>query len=337
MSAQQTESNMNQATQSLFADHAYLPEGWRRNVLLQWDAQGKLLAVTPDAQAPAGVEKARGPLLPGMPNLHSHAFQRAMAGLTEYRANAVDSFWSWRDLMYRFAARITPEGLASIAQWLYIEMLKMMYELLNKARRAGMLAIEPDIENPGESPIFNPYPAFLKDRHARDFVCDTMRMAVTGGIDPFDMDQMMELDIEVQHRSADEPVHSLSNLADSLPGLGIVAAVLGVVITMGALGGPPEEIGHKVAAALVGTFLGILMCYGLIGPVSASMGKAIAEEGAYLYMLRVLMLSFIKGNPPVMAIEMGRRAIPPHVRPSFEEVEAACRHPKAAEETESAA
>jgi formimidoylglutamate deiminase len=127
MSAPQTESNMNQATQSLFADHAYLPEGWRRNVLLQWDAQGALLAVTPDAQAPAGVAKAHGPLLPGMPNLHSHAFQRAMAGLTEYRANATDNFWSWRDLMYRFAARITPEGLASIAQWLYIEMLKAGY------------------------------------------------------------------------------------------------------------------------------------------------------------------------------------------------------------------
>ncbi|MEP9322452.1 formimidoylglutamate deiminase [Paraburkholderia phymatum] len=122
---------MTEATQSLFADHAYLPEGWRRNVLLQWDAQGALVAVTPDAPAPAGVAKAHGPVLPGMPNLHSHAFQRAMAGLTEYRAalgkGVVDSFWSWRDLMYRFAARITPEGLASIAQWLYIEMLKAGY------------------------------------------------------------------------------------------------------------------------------------------------------------------------------------------------------------------
>ncbi|BCF88969.1 MULTISPECIES: formimidoylglutamate deiminase [Paraburkholderia] len=122
---------MTQATQSLFADHAYLPEGWRRNVLLQWDAQGALISVTPDAQAPAGVAKASGPVLPGMPNLHSHAFQRAMAGLTEYRASfgtaATDNFWSWRDLMYRFAARITPEGLASIAQWLYIEMLKAGY------------------------------------------------------------------------------------------------------------------------------------------------------------------------------------------------------------------
>jgi len=126
---------MTQAKQSLFAEHAYLPDGWRRNVLLEWDASGTLTAVTPDApitdEAHAGTPKAAGPILPGMPNLHSHAFQRAMAGLTEYRAasgaGATDNFWSWRDLMYRFAARITPEGLASVAQWLYIEMLKAGY------------------------------------------------------------------------------------------------------------------------------------------------------------------------------------------------------------------
>jgi chemotaxis protein MotA len=212
----------------------------------------------------------------------------------------------------------------------YVETLKMMFELLNKARRAGMLSIEVDVEDPDASLILNPYPRFLKDHHARHFVCDTMRMAITGGIDPFDMDQMMDLDMEVQHHSASEPAHSLHSVADSLPGLGIVAAVLGVVITMGALGGPPEEIGHKVAAALVGTFLGILLCYGLIGPISSSMTRTIAEEHSYLYMLRVLMLSFIKGNPPVIAIEVGRRAIPPHVRPSFEEVEAACRGEKPA-------
>ncbi|NIF52444.1 formimidoylglutamate deiminase [Burkholderia sp. Ax-1724] len=123
---------MTQSRQSLFAAHAYLPDGWHRDVLLEWDANGTLSAVTPDhAEAPAGVLRAQGPVMPGMPNLHSHAFQRAMAGLTEYRAasgtGAADNFWSWRDLMYRFAARITPEGLASVAQWLYIEMLKAGY------------------------------------------------------------------------------------------------------------------------------------------------------------------------------------------------------------------
>jgi chemotaxis protein MotA len=141
----------------------------------------------------------------------------------------------------------------------YLDTLKMMYGLLNKARKDGMVALEPDIEDPAKSPLFSKYPAFTKDHHIRDFVCDTMRMAISGGVEPFDLDQMMELDMDVHHHGASQPVQALSTMADSLPGLGIVAAVLGVVITMGALGGPPEEIGHKVAAALVGTFLGILL------------------------------------------------------------------------------
>lgn len=208
----------------------------------------------------------------------------------------------------------------------YLATLKMMYELLQKARRGGMLTIEADVEKPEESQILNAYPEFIHDHHARDFVCDTLRMVITGGVEAFDMDQMMDLDLEVQHHSSEEPVTALATMADSLPGLGIVAAVLGVVITMGALGGPAEEIGHKVAAALVGTFLGILLCYGLVGPVSQNMAKSSAEEHAYLYVLRVLMLAFIRGQPPVVAIEVGRRAIPAHVRPSFSEVEEACRN-----------
>ena len=208
----------------------------------------------------------------------------------------------------------------------YLSTLKMMYGLLQKARRGGMLTIESDVEKPDASPVFQPFPEFVKDHHVRDFVCDTMRMVITGGVDAFDMDQMMDLDMEVQHHSTEEPVTALSTMADSLPGLGIVAAVLGVVITMGALGGPAEEIGHKVAAALVGTFLGILLCYGLVGPVAQNMAKTSAEEHAYLYVLRVLMLAFIRGQPPVVAIEMGRRAVPSHVRPSFAEVEEACRN-----------
>ena len=213
----------------------------------------------------------------------------------------------------------------------YLAALRMMYELFNKARRGGMLTIEIDIENPSESPIFQAYTQFLKDKHACDFVCDTMRIVVAGNAEPFDMDQMMDLDMEVRHHSAMEPVTALSTMADSLPGLGIVAAVLGVVITMGALGGPPDAIGHKVAAALVGTFLGILLCYGFIGPIGSNMEKAAEEERAYLHVLRVLMTSYMKGNPPVIAIEMARRAIPTHVRPSFVEVEAACRAEASAE------
>src|SRR5947209_3023511 len=157
------------------------------------------------------------------------------------------------------------------------------------------------------------------------FFCDTMRMAVSG-MEPFDLDQVLDLDLEVHHRQAAIPISALSTMADSLPGLGIVAAVLGVVITMGALGGPPEEIGHKVAAALVGTFLGILLCYGLVGPIATNMTKAADEEHAFLYVMRVLMVSFLKGTAPIMAVEMARRAVPGHVRPSFQELEKACRN-----------
>ena len=208
----------------------------------------------------------------------------------------------------------------------YLNTLKMMYQFLNKVRKEGLLSVENDVEKPQESAIFKNYPEFLKDHHARDFVCDTLRMAITGGVEPFDMDQMMELDMEVHHHDATQPISALSTVADALPGLGIVAAVLGVVITMGALGGPPEEIGHKVAAALVGTFLGILMCYGVVGPLSSNMAKTAEEHNSYLHVLRVLLLSFLKGSAPMIAIEMGRRAIPAHVRPSFDEMEKSCKN-----------
>jgi len=207
----------------------------------------------------------------------------------------------------------------------YIETLKMMFEFLNKVRKDGLLAVEMDVEKPKESVIFKKYPAFLKDHHVMDFVCDTLRMAITGGVEPFDMDQMMEKDMEVHHHGIVAPITALSTVADALPGLGIVAAVLGVVITMGAIGGPPEEVGHKVAAALVGTFLGILMCYGVVGPLAANMTKGADDANDYLGVLRVLMLSFLKGNAPLIAIEMARRAIPAHVRPSFAEMEKACK------------
>jgi len=207
----------------------------------------------------------------------------------------------------------------------YLESLQMCYQLLNKARKEGLLALESDIEEPEKSPLFTKYPAFLTDHHTREFVCDTLRMVITGGIDAFDLDQMMEGDMEVAHRESTMPVNALSTVADSLPGLGIVAAVLGVVITMGALGGPPEEIGKKVAAALVGTFLGILMCYGFVGPVAANMAKVADEEQEYHQVLRVLLLSFIKGSAPIQALEFARRAIPGRLRPSFNEMEKACK------------
>jgi chemotaxis protein MotA len=206
----------------------------------------------------------------------------------------------------------------------YLDTLKMMYDLLNKARKEGLMGIETDVEDPTKSPIFSKYPSFMKDHHARDYLCDTLRMAITG-VEVFDLDQLLELDMEVHHHGSGQSVSAVNTVADSLPGLGIVAAVLGVVITMSSLGGPPEEVGEKVAAALVGTFLGILLCYGVLGPLAANMAKIADEEHAYLHVLRVLVVAFLKGSAPILAVEVGRRAIPGHLRPSFQEVEKVCR------------
>ncbi|HLH43361.1 MAG TPA: flagellar motor stator protein MotA [Bryobacteraceae bacterium] len=223
------------------------------------------------------------------------------------------------------------KGVASILKGsrynkaLYLNSLKMLNDLFVMARKQGLVKLEEDLENPSKSQIFSKYPGFLSDHHALAFVCDTLRMAISGGVAAFDLDQMMESDMEVHHHEASRPVTALSTVADSLPGLGIVAAVLGVVITMGALGGPPEEIGHKVAAALVGTFLGILMCYGFLGPLASNLQKLNDDESDYLRCLRHGLIAFVKGSAPVLAVEFARRSIPGGLRPTFKEFEAACR------------
>lgn len=207
----------------------------------------------------------------------------------------------------------------------YLETLKMLNELFNYARKNGLVKLEGDVEEPEKSSVFSKYSKFLHNHHAVHFLCDTLRMSISGGIGAFELDQMMELDMEVHHHEVGTPVGALSTVADALPGLGIVAAVLGVVVTMGSLGGPPEEIGHKVAAALVGTFLGILMCYGIIGPMAAFMTKLNEAEGQYYHCLRVGILAFVRGSAPILSVEFARRTIPSDMRPSFKEMEAACK------------
>lgn len=214
-------------------------------------------------------------------------------------------------------------GSSKFTKALYHDVLKQLYMVMQAARKQGLNELENDVENPSKSKLFSAW-----DHHLQDFVCDTLRMAMTGGPTPFELDQMMEADMEVHHHSANLPVNALNTVADSLPGLGIVAAVLGVVITMGALGGPPEEIGHKVAAALVGTFLGILLCYGLLGPMASKMGKATEEEGQFYHSVRVALIAFLKGASPQVALEFGRRAVPGAVRPTFQELEKALKAAK---------
>jgi chemotaxis protein MotA len=207
----------------------------------------------------------------------------------------------------------------------YLEHLRMLNALFQTARKEGLVKLESDVENPTQSPVFAKFPMFLKNHHAVDFVCDTLRMAISGGVGHFELDQMMEQDMEVHHHQSEVPAAALNTVADALPGLGIVAAVLGVVITMGALGGPPEEIGKKVAAALVGTFLGILLCYGFVGPMAACIQKCNDAENQYYYFLRVAMITFIRLVSPITAVEFARRTIPGDVRPSFQEMEKACK------------
>ena len=207
----------------------------------------------------------------------------------------------------------------------YLDTLKFLNDFFNTARKAGLSTLEQDLDEPEKSELFKRHPTFAKDKEAMHFFCDTMRTQVTGGVDTHDLDQIMETDLEILHRQGRLSANALTTVADSLPGLGIVAAVLGVVITMGSLGGPPEEIGHKVAAALVGTFLGILLCYGFLGPVAAHIKKHSDAEGEYLTCLRMGLLASIKGLSPMLALEAARRAIPHHLRPTFQEMDKACR------------
>jgi chemotaxis protein MotA len=203
--------------------------------------------------------------------------------------------------------------------------LRMLYEVFGFVQRAGIVAIENDVESPQKSQIFARYPEFLKDRETRDFICDSLRMMVIGATGPHELDQLMDLDIEVQRRGRHEPVVALQAVADALPGLGIVAAVLGVVITMQAIGGSPETVGQKVAAALVGTFLGILLCYGVVGPVASRLERLGEEHTQFLQVMRVAICSFVRGASPILSVEYARRSIPVEWRPSFFELETAIR------------
>jgi chemotaxis protein MotA len=206
---------------------------------------------------------------------------------------------------------------------MYLESLKMLSDIFTFARKSGMAKLEEDVENPEKSAVFSKYPKLTKDHHMLFFVCDTLRTAVSGVVPPHDLDAMIENDIDIHHHEAMAPAKALATVSDALPGLGIVAAVLGVVITMGALGGPPEEIGKKVAAALVGTFLGILLSYGFVAPLAANIEKTIDAEGQFYQMLRAALLAFAKGMAPMIAVEFARRAIPHELRPTFKEMETA--------------
>jgi chemotaxis protein MotA len=206
-----------------------------------------------------------------------------------------------------------------------LDALKVLYVLFHLGRGNRGMALESHVESPYESEVFLAHPSLLADREATRFICDSFRMAISAGLNDQEIERLMVLDMEVQRSGRQQPLRVLVSVADSLPGLGIVAAVLGVVVTMQALGGPTRDVGQKVAAALVGTFLGILLCYGVVSPLSSRMEALSKARTEHLQMLRVAIASFFRGASPMLAAESARRSIPLDIRPTLEEMEAELR------------
>ena len=205
----------------------------------------------------------------------------------------------------------------------YTELLKMLYDLFMLARREGLVALEHHAEKPAESEFFKRYPSFHANHHAVEFLADTLKVIITGTVQAHDLSEMMDSDLECHHEAAAKVPGVLAKVGDAMPGFGIVAAVLGVVITMGSIGGKPEEIGHHVAAALVGTFLGILLAYGFFNPMAAGMEANLASEAQYMNCIKAALLSFARGDAPLTAVEFARRSVDPAVRCSFSDLEKA--------------
>lgn len=210
----------------------------------------------------------------------------------------------------------------------YLRLLKMMFELFQTGQKEGVLALESHIEHPDKSSIFSKYPEFLRNNYLLSFLTDTVRLVLIGGITPHEFEAIMDTDIETNHQQGTKPGMILQKIGDSMPGLGIVAAVLGIVITMQAIGGPAEEVGRKVAAALVGTFLGVLISYGFIQPLATNLDLTHEEEARMLEVVKAGLTAFAKGFNPIVAVEFGRRSIFDDYRPTFQEMEEAVKGKK---------
>ncbi|MEW5773392.1 MAG: flagellar motor stator protein MotA [Thermodesulfobacteriota bacterium] len=207
----------------------------------------------------------------------------------------------------------------------YMELLMLLYELLVLARKEGVRAIEAQVNDPSSSPVFGRYPRIQGNHEVSAFICDNFKVFMAGGLEPLYLDSLMELDMDTQHAEEQAPSGAVSKVADSLPGLGIVAAVLGVVLTMGKIKEPPEVLGHSIGAALVGTFLGVLLCYGFVGPMAHNLENRARDHQAMLGVVKASILAYAQGIAPVLALEAGRRAVPTSLRPSYAELEGAMR------------
>jgi chemotaxis protein MotA len=212
----------------------------------------------------------------------------------------------------------------------YVELLQLLFQIFQIFRKDGPQAVEKHIEEPESSEIFKMYPAFLKNHHAVDFLCDTMKITLSADLSQYDVDDLLDGDIKVAHEEEHAAQHAVQNTGDSFPGLGIVAAVLGIVHTMGYLDQGANVIGEHVGAALIGTFLGVLACYGFISPIALKMKNDIDSEGRYLSVIKAAMVSLQRGAPPLVCVEFARRSIYPNDRPTFEEMDTATKETKKA-------
>ncbi len=207
-----------------------------------------------------------------------------------------------------------------IDQKAYVELLLLLNEIFYKVKREGFLAIEYDIDNPDSSEVFKKYPSVISSSSTVNFICDNFRTIISSNMTPHELESLMEVDMAAQEHDAMIPPNALSKVSDGLPALGIVAAVLGVVLTMGKISEPPEVLGHSIASALVGTFLGILLSYGFIGPMATNLENAAKEHEAYLNVIKTAIVAMASGAAPQAAVESARRAIPSTSRPGFNEL-----------------
>ena len=210
----------------------------------------------------------------------------------------------------------------------YMELFAMMFEMFTVMRKSGEMALEKDVDDPANSEIFKKYPKFMSNHAAKGMLLDSLRLVISGSANAEELDNLMDEEIETHEEEGRTPVNVLNKTADALPGLGIVAAVLGVIIAMGAMDQGPEVLGHKIAVALVGTFIGILACYGMLQPLCQKMELLLAEEGKYLECIKSGILAYLHGAAPIIAVEYARRVVFSTERPSAQELEDACRGKK---------
>ncbi|MET0225030.1 MAG: flagellar motor stator protein MotA [Dokdonella sp.] len=205
----------------------------------------------------------------------------------------------------------------------YIDLLSLLFDIFTKIRKEGLVSLEAQIDDPQNSSLFTAYPRLLKDHHLIEFITDCLRLMVGGNMNPHELEHLLDVELETHHHEAAEPAHAVIKAADALPGFGIVAAVLGIVVTMGSIGGgDTAEIGHHVAGALVGTFLGILLAYGFVGPTGAALEHRAHEDGKAFECVKVALLASLRGYNPQVAVEFARKMLSSKVRPKFQDLEA---------------